>query len=74
MSLKALTELTEGYDRAGLDGAEPRGRIQDWPLGVLDRGFTLPPRGCCSPAFRHMRKAAMSTPHCICEAAARLQG
>lgn len=33
----------EGYDRARLDGAEPQGRIQDWPLGVLDRGFALPP-------------------------------
>lgn len=41
MSLKA--KHPEGYDRAGLGGAEPRGRIQDWPLGVLDRGFAVSP-------------------------------
>lgn len=33
------TELTEGYDRVGLDGAEPRGRMQDWPLKCPEQGL-----------------------------------
>lgn len=59
------TELREEYDRVGLDGAKSQGWIQHWLLSVLYRGFTLPLQGCCSPAFGHILKAAVSTPLCI---------
>lgn len=36
------TQLTERYNRAGLGGAEPQGRIQGWPLVTV--AAALPPR------------------------------